>query len=518
MNETPGKPHLLYIALVVSEKLVRTCRELQVQSRGRKVSNHGGWQSQDLPVDAELGELMDAVQGPAKAYLEAMGWQYPEEEAADESLEVAILPDRLWANINQPGDWNARHTHGRPTDALFASGVYYPRVSPRTSAARPARLVIFPPDSDPVAVTPATGLMVLFPVDMPHEVEASPRGADDRVSFAFNLEARWLPGPLLQAAFSGDAAKVSSLAEPGPAVRDALLSRSAAQLAAEQGHVAVLEALVSAGAELSSAEAEASPLALAAGRGHTEAVAFLQDAASHHGPALGAALASASERGHVAVVAQLVLSHWSNLQAGAPRALAAAARAGHATLVQYLLDAGVPVDGPELRQATNEAATRDHIEVVALLADAGVNFTEVDREGKTPLLNAAAGGHSDMVKLLLRNCGCSVETRDRQGATALHWAATRGHRSVVEELVAFGADLDADCFGPAPGRPLHWAVEQPDVVQLLLELRADVGTAKVRPSITPPPRGDVLVRSGDVLACTHAAEVLQKRGVPASAA
>ncbi|OLP94080.1 Ankyrin repeat, PH and SEC7 domain containing protein secG, partial [Symbiodinium microadriaticum] len=82
----------------------------------------------------------------------------------------------------------------------------------------------------------------------------------------------------------------------------------------------------------------------------------------------------------------------------------------------------------------------------------------------------------------------------------------------------YAKGLDADCFGPAPGRPLHWAVQQPDMVQLLLEMRADVGTAKVRPSIQPPRDGDVLVRSGDVLACTHAAEVLRKRGVPATAA
>ncbi|CAE7663017.1 ANKRD50 [Symbiodinium sp. CCMP2592] len=413
----------------LGESLVRSCRELQAQSRGRKVSNNGGWQSQDLPLDDNLGTLLDVVQGPAKEYLDTMGWRYPDEEPiGDGGLEIAIVADRLWANINRPGDWNSRHTHGRPTDSLFAAAVYYPQVSPRTSAARPARLLIYPRNSDPVPVTPATGLLVLFPVDMPHEVEASPRGADERVSYAFNLEARWLPGPLLQAAFRGDADKVSTLAARDPAARDALLGRSAAQLAAEQGHVAVLEALVSAKAELSALEAEESPLALAAGKGHKDAVVFLQDTSSHHGPALGAALASAAERGHVSVVAQLLLGHWANVEAGATRALAAAARAGHATLVQHLLDAGVPADGPELRQAANEAATRDHAEVVALLADAGVDFTVEDRNGKTPLMNAAAGGHSEVVKLLLRNCGCSADARDRQGATAMHWAAWRGHR------------------------------------------------------------------------------------------
>ena len=35
--------------------------------------------------------------------------QKPED---NETLEVAVTPDQLWANINRPGDWNDRHTHG----------------------------------------------------------------------------------------------------------------------------------------------------------------------------------------------------------------------------------------------------------------------------------------------------------------------------------------------------------------------------------------------------------------------
>lgn len=58
----------------------------------------------------------------------------------------------------------------------------------------------------------------------------------------------------------------------------------------------------------------------------------------------------------------------------------------------------------------------------------------------------------------------------------------------------------------------------PGVVEALLRLRADLGTAEVRPSIEPLPLGHVFVRNGDVLACIKGAEVLKRRGVAAEAA
>ena len=103
----------------------------------------------------------------------------------------------------------------------------------------------------------------------------------------------------------------------------------------------------------------------------------------------------------------------------------------------------------------------------------------------------------------------SLHARDKQDAEPLHWAALQGHAAVVEELAAAGADVDSVALGSVPGRPLNWAVRggNADVVQSLLQLGADVGTPAVRDSIPPLPPGKVLVRSGDVLVCTHQAEV-----------
>lgn len=61
------------------------------------------------------------MEEPAKLFLKTQGWTYEAFRpkltsrcgAEDrEDLEVAVMADQLWANINQPGDWNARHTHG----------------------------------------------------------------------------------------------------------------------------------------------------------------------------------------------------------------------------------------------------------------------------------------------------------------------------------------------------------------------------------------------------------------------
>ncbi|CAL1139227.1 unnamed protein product, partial [Cladocopium goreaui] len=492
----------------LGEQIVALCRALERQSRGRTVSNRGGWQSKDLvALDAqEFRELMKLMEAPAKTFLQAQEWTHPVED--NETLEVAVTPDQLWANINRPGDWNARHTHGSPSASLFASGVFYPEVDERVE---PARLVLYPGNASTIRVVPESNLLVLFPPDLPHEVEASDSAAEERVSIAFNLVARWLPGELLQAAHQGDAGKARMLAADKT---DRLLGLSAAHLAAEQGHVAVLKALTGK-SNLSAMSTLGTPLELAAARGHDVAVEYLMSKAQH-GPAVVAAVVAAAERGHGKVVSRLRMASPTTAAAG----LKAAATAGHADLVKNLLPEELAAT-PEARAGLMEAATRGHSDVLDLLVAAGVDLRAPDTSGKTALHNAAAGGHRDAVRSLLASGDDSLlSMRDKQDAEPLHWAALQGHAAVVEELLAAGSDVNAVALGSVPGRPLHWAArsQSADVVRTLLRAGAHAGVSEVRKSIQPPLPGQVLVRSGDVLACTHGAEVLTKRGVSATAA
>ncbi|CAJ1353135.1 unnamed protein product, partial [Effrenium voratum] len=533
----------------LGERLVQVCLGLEGQSRGRKLSNRGGWQSKDLMQlkSEEFLELIQLIEDPAKDYAAAQGWTYPSE---DPDVRTLVLADEIWANINRPGDWNARHTHGSPGNSLFASGVFYPTVPDRmdgllrmimpiestaqgfepnggelkkqgakateascykqstsypgkrvSSRRRTARLLLYP-QSGPIAISPEPNLLVLFPPDLPHEVESVADGADERVSIAFNLVLRWLPAAL-QGAHAGEA-KV-----PEKPTTDQVLGLSAAHVAAEQGHVAVLEALGSA-MDLAASSKVGVPLELAAARGHADAVGFLLRHANYHPETLSAALSKAAERGFQPVVEKLCPSFCRP-------ALAGAAAQGHAEVLRYMLGVGQLARSPDARTAMQEAATRGHAEVVELLLSKGVDCV-ADSSGQTPLHNAASGGHLDAVRLLLEFCDPCA--RDKQDASPLHWAAMQGHRAVAKELVAARADVSAMSLGSLPGQPLHWAArgKHAGVVQALVQMRADVGTTEVRSSIEPPLPGEVLIRFGDVLACTHKAEVLTKRKVPATAA
>lgn len=61
---------------------------------------------------------------------------------------------------------------------------------------------------------------------------------------------------------------------------------------------------------------------------------------------------------------------------------------------------------------------------------------------KTPLHNAAGGGHVGTVEDLVRG-GTDVNARDETGKTPLHYAAANGHEQTVDTLLALGADARA---------------------------------------------------------------------------
>jgi len=125
----------------------------------------------------------------------------------------------------------------------------------------------------------------------------------------------------------------------------------------------------------------------------------------------------------------------------------------------------------------------------------------------TPLIVAAAYGHTEVVKLLLER-GAHVNTGNEGGETALHYAARHGHTKVMQILLEHGADPKLK--GTGCGTPLQWAVrggqnrsvktlldygvninqrgtggetalaiavsDYPDIVSFLISLGADVNT------------------------------------------
>lgn len=183
-------------AAAFNPALAAHCRALRAAASGVQKSNYGGWQSEPTlfqDPDPAVLPLREAV-------LRAL---------TDLSATVFALPPRAlsvademtaWVNINQPGDYNARHVHVPST----WSGVYYVESGAAPADARPhaGHLELHDPRGDAIdgrggalghqariTIAPEPGLLIVFPGYLPHFVHPY-AGASERISIAFNARVR----------------------------------------------------------------------------------------------------------------------------------------------------------------------------------------------------------------------------------------------------------------------------------------------------------------------------------------
>ena len=125
----------------------------------------------------------------------------------------------------------------------------------------------------------------------------------------------------------------------------------------------------------------------------------------------------------------------------------------------------------------HNAAYFDHKDVVQLLLDGKADPNKANKAGETPLYVAARKGNKDVIQLLLGR-GADPNKGKENGKTPLHKAASNGHKDVVQLLLDKGADPNkaAKHLG---GSPLHKATnnDKKDVVELLLDRGADPNMA-----------------------------------------
>lgn len=100
-------------------------------------------------------------------------------------------------------------------------------------------------------------------------------------------------------------------------------------------------------------------------------------------------------------------------------------------------------DPDALGQLTTYAALMDRTEILDRLIahGANVNWKNMRRSGKTPLMAAAENGQARAVVWLVDN-GADVNAVDEYGESALMKATARSDEPVVKVLLAKGADVD----------------------------------------------------------------------------
>ena len=151
---------------------------------GRKISNRGGWQSNQITIQKDRSELLKQIITNSVSKL-------PISEGVYAAVEG-------WKNINEPGNFNVKHNHPRsnlsgvlwikaPKDSgniVFTSPHIFNRYQELDSYTDEFKLnsncymtYYFPPKE---------GRLLIFPSDLEHEVKEN-KSDEDRISYSFNI-------------------------------------------------------------------------------------------------------------------------------------------------------------------------------------------------------------------------------------------------------------------------------------------------------------------------------------------
>jgi ankyrin repeat protein len=152
-------------------------------------------------------------------------------------------------------------------------------------------------------------------------------------------------------------------------------------------------------------------------------------------------------------------------------AFLAACKEGPDELVAAFLAAGMAVSRPSDQEPPIiKAAEGDDIERILLLLSHGASLEQRDLSLDSPLHTAANWGHAELVRQLIA-IGARPETTNHKGWTPLSYALYKQNREIVRALLEGGADPD---FSGTSSPPLLFAIERPDMIELLLSHGADI--------------------------------------------
>ncbi|XP_070549651.1 serine/threonine-protein phosphatase 6 regulatory ankyrin repeat subunit A-like [Ptychodera flava] len=149
---------------------------------------------------------------------------------------------------------------------------------------------------------------------------------------------------------------------------------------------------------------------------------------------------------------------------------------GHKDVAEILIGAKANIEAvtKEDQMPVHLASWKGHLDIVKYFTETlGMDKEIKGQVNKTPLINAAEGGCSDVVKYLL-SIGADIEAVTSDGFTPLLWATYKGNKDVADILIGAKANIEAltkDGF-----TPLHLAAQEghKDVAEILIGAKANI--------------------------------------------
>lgn len=130
---------------------------------------------------------------------------------------------------------------------------------------------------------------------------------------------------------------------------------------------------------------------------------------------------------------------------GSPAPVFQAAQHGACEVLRYFVedmqvDVNSVADVGSRQTALCEAVEKDHLGIVRILCEAGVDLDKEGKDGRTPLGIAASKGNVIFVEMLL-GAGAGIDVQDMDRWTALTHASVFCQYEVVNILLEAGADV-----------------------------------------------------------------------------